>query len=238
MCDYSLQAVQSRPAVVGDRLVTHNFGTGTTGFRALGEPSAVAVCLLPGTELSFESRPLRLGENHWQEGVGKPLSNVATFRQINKQHERVHHDALEFSPQGEEFSPQGETVLLTTSARASAPPSCSSRQHPKQTPSARSSAAPSSPANGLPVRRHVPAGSATAAHQPHWPRASAPRRHQGHAQPRLQHEADRKAFRLELRSRALPARDHRPPQRGERDTIGTTHTQMGHGTRRVGSERS
>ena len=114
MCDYSLNQVASRPAVIGDRLVTHNFGTGTTGFRALGEPSAVAVCLLPGTELSFESRPLRLGENHWQEGVGKPLSNVATFRQINKQHERVHHDALEFSPQGEEFSPQGETVLLTT----------------------------------------------------------------------------------------------------------------------------
>src|SRR6266849_2589585 len=32
MCDYSLQNVKSRPAAVGDKLVTHNFGTGTRGF--------------------------------------------------------------------------------------------------------------------------------------------------------------------------------------------------------------
>ena len=34
MCDYSLQNVASRPAVVGDTLVTHNFGTGTRGFAS------------------------------------------------------------------------------------------------------------------------------------------------------------------------------------------------------------
>ena len=34
MCDYSLQGVQSRPARVGDKLVTRNFGTGTRGFAA------------------------------------------------------------------------------------------------------------------------------------------------------------------------------------------------------------
>ena len=34
MCDYSLQGVASRPAAVGDKLITRNFGTGTRGFGA------------------------------------------------------------------------------------------------------------------------------------------------------------------------------------------------------------
>ena len=34
MCDFSLQSVRSRPAKVGDRLVTRDFGTGTRGFAA------------------------------------------------------------------------------------------------------------------------------------------------------------------------------------------------------------
>src|SRR5262249_61650810 len=29
MCDYSLHSVRTRPAKVGEKLVTHNFGTGT-----------------------------------------------------------------------------------------------------------------------------------------------------------------------------------------------------------------
>jgi hypothetical protein len=37
MCDYSLQNVVSRPAKVGDRLTTRNFGTGTRGFAASEE---------------------------------------------------------------------------------------------------------------------------------------------------------------------------------------------------------
>jgi hypothetical protein len=32
MCDFSLQSVRSRPAQVGDKLLTRNFGTGTRGF--------------------------------------------------------------------------------------------------------------------------------------------------------------------------------------------------------------
>ena len=35
MCDFSLQSVQSRPAKVGDKLVTRDFGTGTRGFADL-----------------------------------------------------------------------------------------------------------------------------------------------------------------------------------------------------------
>jgi hypothetical protein len=54
MCDYSLHLVASRPAKVGDKLVTTKFNNSLTrGFAAVGEPH-VAVCLLPGTEVAFE----------------------------------------------------------------------------------------------------------------------------------------------------------------------------------------
>lgn len=36
MCDYSLQSVRSRPAKVGEKLTTHDFGTGTRGFAVAG----------------------------------------------------------------------------------------------------------------------------------------------------------------------------------------------------------
>ena len=52
MCDYSLQNVRSRPAKVGDKLTTRDFGTATRGFAA-AEDAGVAVCVLPGTELAF-----------------------------------------------------------------------------------------------------------------------------------------------------------------------------------------
>ena len=45
MYDYSLHSVKSRPAKVGDKLTTHNFGTGTRGFAA-SEDVNVAVCVL------------------------------------------------------------------------------------------------------------------------------------------------------------------------------------------------
>jgi hypothetical protein len=107
MCDYSLQNVASRPAKVGDKLVTTQFsGTITRGFAAVGEPN-VAVCLLPGTEVAFEK------EVGWQASSFGLLvrtravaEKVARFRQINKEQPHVHHDALEF--------PNGETVLLAT----------------------------------------------------------------------------------------------------------------------------
>ena len=53
MCDYSLRKVASRPAKVGDELVSNEFDRSfTRGFAAIGEPQ-IAVCLLPGTELAF-----------------------------------------------------------------------------------------------------------------------------------------------------------------------------------------
>ena len=54
MCDYSLDFVASRPAKVGDKLVTTKFKNSVTrGFAAVEEPT-VAVCVLPGTEIAFE----------------------------------------------------------------------------------------------------------------------------------------------------------------------------------------
>ena len=54
VCDYSLDLVASRPANVGDKLVTTKFQYSMTrGFAAIGEPN-MAVCLLPGTEVAFE----------------------------------------------------------------------------------------------------------------------------------------------------------------------------------------
>ena len=54
MCDYSLDFVASRPAKVGDKLVTTKFNNSVTrGFAAVEEPT-VAVCVLPGTEIAFE----------------------------------------------------------------------------------------------------------------------------------------------------------------------------------------
>src|SRR3954447_18418461 len=54
MCDYSLENVASRPATVGDRLVSKSFPYSITrGFAAVDDPM-VAVCLAPGTELAFD----------------------------------------------------------------------------------------------------------------------------------------------------------------------------------------
>ena len=108
MCDYSLQYDASRPAKVGDKLVSTKFSNSTTGgFAAVGEPN-VAVCLLPGTEIAFENEvecEHALGFfSNWTSGK-KLGEKVARFRQVKKEQPHVHHDALEF--------PGGQIVLLT-----------------------------------------------------------------------------------------------------------------------------
>jgi hypothetical protein len=103
MCDYSLHHVKSRPAKVADKLTTRNFGIGTTGFAA-SEDRNVAVCLLPGAELSFASEVRCLQRLlSWSERV--ITHKTAIFRQVNQERQAVHHDALEF--------PDGQIVLLT-----------------------------------------------------------------------------------------------------------------------------
>jgi hypothetical protein len=104
MCDYSLQSVLSRPAKVGDKLVTRNFGTGTRGFATSDGPT-VAVCVLPGTELAFSSevKVPAFGFLAWR---GRTTGHAtAIFRQVRKNEPRAHHDALGF--------PDGKIVLLT-----------------------------------------------------------------------------------------------------------------------------
>jgi hypothetical protein len=107
MCDYSLQGVSTVPAKVGHKLVTTGFhNTPTRGFTAIGTAD-VAVCLLPGTELSFEREVCR-EQSLWFRLLKKsqPLVHkVARFRQINLDDPCAHHDALEF--------PDGQVVLLT-----------------------------------------------------------------------------------------------------------------------------
>ena len=104
MCDYSLHNVKSRPGKVGDKLTTRDFGTSTLGFAA-SEDATVAVCVLPGTELSFAAPVTRYKREFWPRGNIAIGHNTAIFRQINKDEQRAHHDALEF--------PNGQIVLLT-----------------------------------------------------------------------------------------------------------------------------
>ena len=104
MCDFSLQSIKSRPAKIGDKLTTRDFGTGTRGFSA-SEDASVAVCLRPGTELSFAGEVTfsATGLFPWRNKVVN--RTTAIFRQVNKQRVAAHHDALEFA--------DGQIVLLT-----------------------------------------------------------------------------------------------------------------------------
>lgn len=96
MCDYSLTNVKSRAAKIGEKLVTHNFGTSTRGFCSPNDPGT-AVCLLPGTEIAFE-QPI-------EANVPTISQYAARFRQINKDVPYMHHDAVEL--------PDGQIILLT-----------------------------------------------------------------------------------------------------------------------------
>jgi hypothetical protein len=91
---------------VADKLVSHNFGRGTIGFKAVDDPvgDATAVCILPGTELGFD-KAIRL---RWSYNEGKSFEGqftTAIFRQRDKDKPNVHHDVLEI--------PDGQQVLLT-----------------------------------------------------------------------------------------------------------------------------
>jgi hypothetical protein len=104
MCDYSLKFVASRPARVGDRLISSRFRASLTrGFATIGEPD-MAVCLLPGTEVAFE-RDVECDGAFRFFRARSLKQRVARFRQINLDRPTTHHDALEF--------PDGETVLVT-----------------------------------------------------------------------------------------------------------------------------
>jgi hypothetical protein len=102
MCDYSLHAVASRPAKVGETLITTTFpGTSTRGFASEREP-AIAVCMLPGTELAFAEGVKYDRRWIWTRTLGW---RVGQFNQIEPEMPDRHHDAIEF--------PDGSRVLVT-----------------------------------------------------------------------------------------------------------------------------
>jgi hypothetical protein len=106
MCDYSLHAVATRPAKVGETLITTTFrGTSTRGFAALDDPE-VAVCMLPGTELAFEDDIQYDQRWIWAKSTG---FRVGKFGAIDKGIPNRHHDAIEF--------PDGTSVLVTLLAK-------------------------------------------------------------------------------------------------------------------------
>jgi hypothetical protein len=100
MSDY----VKSRPATVGEKLRTQHFHPGRVGF-ASPEDASPAVRVLSGTELAFATaiRCSPRGLFGWK--VILVNHTTATFRQVNKDNQGTHHDALEF--------PDGRMVLLT-----------------------------------------------------------------------------------------------------------------------------
>ena len=102
MCDYSLHAVATRPARVGETLITTTFrGTWTRGLASEREP-AVAVCMLSGTELAFAQNVKY--DNRWI--WTKTLNfRVGKFGAIEPDVAHRHHDAIEF--------PDGSHVLVT-----------------------------------------------------------------------------------------------------------------------------
>jgi hypothetical protein len=103
MCDYSLEHVKSRPAKVGDKLTTRDFGRVTRGFAA-AEDKSVAVCVLAGTELSF-AREVKCAQSTFVFSERVINHKTAIFRRVNQEHQWDNHDALEF--------PDGQIVLLT-----------------------------------------------------------------------------------------------------------------------------
>ena len=102
MCDYSLHAVATRPAKVGETLVTTTFrGTSTRGFASEKEPE-VAVCMLPGTELAFAENVRYDNRWIWTKSIN---FRVGKFGAIDPDVPHRHHDAIEF--------PDGSNVLVT-----------------------------------------------------------------------------------------------------------------------------
>jgi hypothetical protein len=104
MCDYSLEEMASRPAKVGDKLVTTRFGKSLTRGFCTARERRVAVCVQPGTELAFDHEieihaPFRLFP------VRSLGGSMARFRRVNEDKPLSHHDALEL--------PSGQIVLLT-----------------------------------------------------------------------------------------------------------------------------
>jgi hypothetical protein len=94
--------VATRPAQVGETLITTTFrGTSTRGFASEGDPNT-AVCMLPGTELAFAEDVKYDNRWIWTKSTG---FRVGKFNEVDPDVRDRHHDAIEF--------PDGSYVLVT-----------------------------------------------------------------------------------------------------------------------------
>jgi hypothetical protein len=88
MCDYSLEAYQSRPAAIGEKLTLERFPSGSMGFTS-GPACDLAVCVPADTQLRLEG----IGETVQKAyGVG-PVEEVTMTRLESGPHK----DAVRFS---------------------------------------------------------------------------------------------------------------------------------------------
>ena len=140
MCDYSLHAVATRPAKVGETLITTMFrGTSTRGFASSSEPD-VAVCMLPGTELAFAEK-VRY-DNRWIRTRSVSF-RVGKFGTIDPHIPHRHHDAIEF--------PDGSHVLVTQLCEGQ-------RATVLQLPVVHAVTEHAKPATGMPATTRISAG--------------------------------------------------------------------------------
>src|SRR6202035_6171731 len=102
MCDYSLHAVESRRAKVGEKLISTSFRMASTSGFASRDNREIAVCLLPGTELAFEEDVKFYHRWIWAKKTG---FRVARFCQVVMHLSDRRRYALEL--------PDGKVVLLT-----------------------------------------------------------------------------------------------------------------------------
>ena len=75
MCDYSLEAYQSRPAAIGEKLTLERFPSGSMGF-ASGQSCDLAVCVPADAQLRLEGIGEAVQKEH---GVG-PIEEVVMTR--------------------------------------------------------------------------------------------------------------------------------------------------------------
>lgn len=77
MCDYSLEAYQSRPARVGEQYVTHRFASHGVGFIAPGDPQT-AICMSCDSKLQLEEIPQGV-----QTRLGVTAQETVTFTRLD-----------------------------------------------------------------------------------------------------------------------------------------------------------
>jgi hypothetical protein len=100
MCDYSLEAYKSRPAVEGEKLVLERFPSGSAGFTS-GSTCDLAVCVPSGTHLLLEgigdgirqscglgsveqAVMTRLDEGHYKDAVRFANGKVVSLQRLDR----------------------------------------------------------------------------------------------------------------------------------------------------------